>query len=156
MPTWGEKVMTEYLQHHTPPPAHSFFNTSGRAYPDIVSLSEDFEFVWQQGWNFVGGTSCAAPVATALISLVNDAILHAHNTTLGFLNPLIYSLGQDSNSGAFFDITTGPRNTQGSCVGFAPAQGWDAISGWGGINFAKFRDGALAAVKAARTAALSP
>lgn len=94
-------------------------------------------------WSFTGGTSCAAPAASALISLLNDVRLAANKSTLGFLNPLLYHWGT-TNPSVFFDITQGSRNSQGNCEGFAAAPGWDALTGWGGINFAEMRKAVLA------------
>lgn len=144
MPTWGKAAMSAYVANHTPPPVHTSFNVSGRAYPDIVSLSEHIEF-YQKGFiGFTGGTSCAAPAVSGIVSLVNDARIAANKPPLGFMNPLIYSLGT-AHPEAYVDITTGTRNSQGNCEGFAPAPGWDAISGWGGINFTTFTPLAVAA-----------
>jgi len=37
---------------------------------------------------FLAGTSCAAPVFSGVISLVNDALLSAGKKPVGFLNPV--------------------------------------------------------------------
>jgi tripeptidyl-peptidase-1 len=50
----------------------------------------------------VSGTSCASPTAAGIFSLLNDVRLQAGQSSLGFLNPLIYE-----NAAAFNDITTG-------------------------------------------------
>lgn len=41
----------------------------------------------------VGGTSTSAPAFAAIISMLNDARLNAGKSSLGFLNPWLYSTG---------------------------------------------------------------
>lgn len=84
---------------------------------------------------------------SAMIALVNDARLAAKLPPLGWLNPLLYQLGT-TQPNVYVDITAGPRNSQGNCEGFSPAPGWDAVSGWGGLNFTTFSAAAVAAAKA--------
>lgn len=144
-PSWGQAAMSAYVKQHTPPPQPSFYNVTGRGYPDLASFSEDVEFMWKNYWSFTGGTSCAAPVISAMVSLLNDLRLNAKKPPLGFLNPMLYQLGATKPE-VFIDITDGERNTQGSCVGFAPAKGWDPITGWGAINFAQMANAIMAFV----------
>lgn len=54
----------------------------------------------------VDGTSCASPAFAGLISLINDKLLNAGKTQLGFLNPLLYQMASAMPS-AFHDITSG-------------------------------------------------
>jgi tripeptidyl-peptidase-1 len=77
------------------------------------------------------------------VALLNDARFAANKPPLGFLTPLLYHLG-NTNPAVFYDITTGQRNSQGNCNGFRPSKGWDAISGWGGLNFAEMKKAVLA------------
>lgn len=57
--------------------------------------------------NLVGGTSASAPTIAGFVSLLNDARIRAGKSSLGFLNPLIYSVTALHQSGAFNDITQG-------------------------------------------------
>ena len=81
----------------------------------------------------VAGTSCASPTSGGIIGLLNDARLSAGKTSLGFLNPLLYS-----NPDALTDVTAG---TQGGCgttaqeLGFKAVSGWDPVTGLGSLNF---------------------
>merc|ERR1712072_1301686 len=92
------------------------YNISGRAYPDISAQATNFCVT--PGGCGVAGTSCASPTAAALFSLLNDLRLQNGQSTLGFLNPLIYE-----NTDAFFDVTTG------SNYGCALSNGWPAKKG---------------------------
>jgi tripeptidyl-peptidase-1 len=79
------------------------------------------------------GTSCAAPTLSAVLTLVNDALLAAGQSTLGFLNPWLYQRGFE----AFTDVVEGSAigcNETG-LNGFPAAEGWDAVSGFGTPNF---------------------
>jgi tripeptidyl-peptidase-1 len=82
----------------------------------------------------VGGTSCAAPAVSAILSLLNDVRIANHKPVLGYgFLTLIY---QPSTSRGFVPITQGPAKTAGTCQGFKPAAtgGWSPIVGFGGLN----------------------
>lgn len=87
----------------------------------------------------VSGTSASSPVVAGMVALVNSARRAARNSTLGFLNPALYSLYP-----AFInDITSGDNkclSSGRSCCsqGFHATAGWDPASGLGSIDFAKF------------------
>jgi tripeptidyl-peptidase-1 len=77
-------------------PPNTYYNVTGRGVPDLCSFSEGVE-IMINGFGFeVGGTSCAAPVVSGIISLLNDARLLQGKSTLGFLNPWLYSLPADA------------------------------------------------------------
>ena len=74
------------------------------------------------------GTSASSPALAGLLALINDALIAQGSPTLGFLNPLLYSLG----SNYFNDITLGSNVATESypCLyGFPATAGWDAVSG---------------------------
>jgi tripeptidyl-peptidase-1 len=64
----------------------------------------------------IGGTSCSAPIVAGLFSLINGVRLKAGKTSVGFINPAIYTLNSQ-NPNAFYDVTQG-SNPDGSCPGF--------------------------------------
>ena len=78
------------------------FNTSGRAYPDVSAIGQDLEIVVSGSSNTVSGTSCSSPIFASVISLINDELISAGKSPLGFLNPFLYA-----NPGAFHDVTSG-------------------------------------------------
>lgn len=81
-------------------------------------------------WAVFGGTSAASPAWAAIIALANQA----NGGPLGFVNPMIYSLG---NSNAFHDITVGNNAIcTGLCGedGFVAGHGYDLTTGWGTPN----------------------
>ena len=118
-----------------PANATSFFNHSGRAYPDLAAVATPYN-VYCDGFVNVGtGTSASTPTVSAIIAFLNQHRLAANKSSLGFLNPLIYKvLGP---SGAFRDIVDGFSPGMRDRPGFYAMPGWDAASGWGTPNFTK-------------------
>jgi tripeptidyl-peptidase I len=51
----------------------------------------------------ITGTSAATPAFAGMVSLLNDALIAAGKNPLGFLNPMLYSIGVDGLN----DITSG-------------------------------------------------
>merc|ERR1712187_1068563 len=132
MPDYQKEAVAAYLQQSGLPDTVKYqVNTSGRAYPDIAAQAEDFCVT--PGGCGVAGTSCATPTASGIVGALNDARLAAGKSSLGFLNPLLYSLaGTDS----FQDITTGSTSGCGFFSSGWPAkQGWDAVTGLGTLNY---------------------
>ncbi len=84
--------------------------------------------------NYYGGTSFATPLWAGYMALVNQQAVANGNALIGFINPLIYSLGLGSGYGAaFHDITTG-SNGYPAVVGYDLATGWGSPNGSGLIN----------------------
>merc|ERR1711916_414139 len=119
----------------------SYFNASGRAYPDIAAVSEDVIVVTDLLPEPVGGTSCAAPTVGAVIGLLNNERLKAGKKTLGFLNPLIYAAG----SGSFHPLRKGcNKGCSQKGMGFcASGAAWSPTTGLGFPNFEALKTLAL-------------
>jgi len=135
MPEWQQDAVAMYLtQDGLPDQSKRQYNTSGRAYPDISAQASQY-IVIDHGVPIPGvaGTSCATPAASGLFSLLNDLRLQSGQSSLGFLNPMIYE-----NAAAFNDITTGSGK---SCMlasdGWPAKEGWDAVTGVGTPDYAK-------------------
>ncbi|XP_037342379.2 tripeptidyl-peptidase 1 [Pungitius pungitius] len=137
MPDYQASAVEGYLKTvaATLPP-QAYFNTSGRAYPDMAALSDNYWVVINRvpvPW--VSGTSASTPVVGGMLSLINDQRLLKGRPVLGFLNPRLYKLkGQ-----ALFDVTEGchlsclDEQVQGK--GFCAAPSWDPVTGWGTPNY---------------------
>jgi tripeptidyl-peptidase-1 len=98
-----------------------------------------------------GGTSAASPVVAGILALLNDARFRAGKGPLGFINPLLYSIGYT----ALNDITgggsvgcngingqTGAAIVGGGIVPYASwnaTEGWDPVTGLGTPNFEKLK-----------------
>jgi len=110
------------------------YNVSGRGYPDISAQALNFQVVIKGVVENVAGTSCSAPTAAGVISLLNDFLISKGKRSLGFLNPLIYDKGVKG----FNDITSGSNPGCGTS-GFAATAGWDPVTGLGTPDFSKLQ-----------------
>jgi len=115
------------------------FNSTGRAFPDVAAQGVNFNIVNGGQTISVEGTSCSSPVFASVIALINDRLVAAGKSPLGFLNPFLYA-----NPGALFDITSGD-NPGCQTNGFTAITGWDPITGLGTPNFSSLLAAALAA-----------
>ncbi|PPQ71894.1 hypothetical protein CVT24_006868 [Panaeolus cyanescens] len=106
------------------------FNATGRAYPDVSAQASGFQVVVGGRTTSVGGTSASSPTVAGIFSLLNDFRLSRGKTSLGFINPLIYSTA----SSGFTDITSG-SNPGCNTNGFTARAGWDPVTGLGTPNF---------------------
>lgn len=138
MPEWQKDAVKAYLQQPGLPPSSRGYNVSGRAFPDIAAQATNF-CVTPFGCG-VAGTSCASPTAAGIVGLLNDLRLQRGKSSLGFLNPLLYSKAAD----ALTDITSGASEGCGFLSkGWPATKGWDAVTGLGTPDYAKLASLAL-------------
>ncbi len=90
-------------------------------------------------WLPIGGTSAAAPMWAAFTALANEKSLHDGNFNLGFLNPLLYQIGQNASgtnyANDFHDITQG-NNAAYNDGKYPATPNYDMASGLGSLNAA--------------------
>ncbi|TDL27656.1 subtilisin-like protein [Rickenella mellea] len=110
------------------------FNPAGRAVPDVSAQGEGFQVVVGGKVESVGGTSASSPTFAGIVTLLNDARIARGKPTLGFLNPLLYSIGKPG----FTDILLG-NNPGCGTPGFNASAGWDAVTGLGTPDFVGLR-----------------
>jgi subtilase family serine protease len=91
--------------------------------------------------NLYGGTSFAAPMWAGYLALANEQyLLNGATTTLGFINPAVYTIGLGSNYDTdFHDITSGSN-------GFSATTGYDLATGWGSPNGSGLINGLLSTI----------
>jgi kumamolisin len=103
----------------------------GRGVPDVAGNADPATGyrVLADGQHFiVGGTSAVAPLWAGLIAIIN----HKLGRSVGFINPILYSLPDDS--GSFQDITSGNNDTIRGNGPYQSSKGWDACTGFGSPN----------------------
>lgn len=125
-PSYQDPYVPEYLSKYVGNDYAGLYNPNGRGYPDLAAQGSNFTIYWNGSLLPVSGTSASTPTMSAVLALVNDALVGAGKPVLGFLNPWLYSIGRK----AFTDITIGASigcNTSG----FPAEPGWDAVTGWG-------------------------
>ncbi len=137
---------------------------AGRSVPDIAALADDYpgyalyctaplcapsdDPVY--GWDKVGGTSAATPLMASAVILADQYAARHGQASLGFLNPLLYRLGENPRTrrGAFRDVVIG-NNDIGRALppeagGGAPLEcchakpGYDRATGWGSLRMPGF------------------
>ena len=77
------------------------YNPQGRGYPDVSFNGVDYQVVI--GGTVIGiyGSSASAPVFAGMITLVNTLRRAAGFSTVGFINPTLYSIGYNNTAGKF-------------------------------------------------------
>ena len=100
------------------------YNKTGRGFPDVSAQGVDFIIFNKGSSELVSGTSCASPTFASVVALLNDELLGAGKSTLGFLNPFLYA-----NPSALNDITSGD-NPGCNTNGFSAKAGWDPVRDW--------------------------
>lgn len=110
------------------------YNRAGRGIPDISANGANFR-AYTNGTDFHWfGTSLAAPLWNAIITLINQDRALIGKKPVGFINPVLYA-----NTDALTDITIGSNPNCGSS-GFSAVPGWDPVTGLGTPKFEKLRD----------------
>lgn len=89
-PSWQSTAVSSWLSSNRDGNT-AYYNSSGRAYPDVAAGATSFEIVVGGQAEIVDGTSCAAPTFTSVIQLVNSNRIAAGKPALGFLNPFLVS-----------------------------------------------------------------
>lgn len=141
-PSWQSKAVNAYIECLNGE-YDGLYNKSGRAYPDIAALGQIFAVVWNGSVIRVDGTSASSPTAAAVLTLVNDALIAAGRSPLGFLNPWLYAYGYKAFTGMWLNTAgagamgltiadvTGGSSAGCNTTGFPAKAGWDAVTGWG-------------------------
>jgi hypothetical protein len=112
-----------------------------RNVPDVAAEANTDNFFCSSGTcqGGIGGTSLAAPRWAGFLALANEQAA-TNGETIGFLNPLVYAIGQKSGyDTAFHDITSGSNpsgsgTAAGSTGSFNATTGFDMVTGWGTPN----------------------
>ena len=106
--------------------------------PDVAAEANTDNYICYNGtcgggW---GGTSFAAPRWAGYLALVNQqSVAHGHST-VGFINPTIYSIGLGTSySNNFHDITSGNNGTYSTTAGYDLVTGWGSPNGTNLINY---------------------
>jgi subtilase family serine protease len=82
----------------------------------------------QAGYYEIGGTSEGSPQWAGIMADANQLA----GRPLGFLNPALYSIGQNvvTENSSYHDITVG-NNGYNNVPGYNATPGWDLATGWG-------------------------
>ena len=111
-------------------------STTIRNVPDVAAEANTDNYLCDQGscTGDYGGTSFAAPRWAGFLALVNQQVVANGNSTLGFVDPVVYSIGAGTNyNNDFHDITSG-NNNNGHGQSYNAVVGYDLVTGWGSPN----------------------
>lgn len=138
-PAWQKQAVQSYLVAAAKAgnlPKDSFFNRTGRAYPDVAALGGEVnpycvaaKVLVVSSMTGVAGTSASCPVFAAVVARLNAERLAKGMPSMGFLNPWIYKHPE-----VFHDVTQG-KNSFDEDIGFTAMSGWDPATGMGTPNF---------------------
>ena len=122
IPTWQQGISM----------ANNQGSTTMRNVPD-VALTAESVYVRADGFDYtVGGTSCAAPLWAGFTALVNQQTVSSTGTTVGFLNPALYTIAKGSSYASnFHDTATGNNFSTASPSAFSAVTGYDLCTGLG-------------------------
>ena len=120
---------------------NSMASDTWRNVPD-VALTADNIFVSYNNGDYSGtyyfmGTSCAAPLWAGFCALINQQTAASGGSTnsVGFLNPALYALLNNTNyTSCFHDITTGNNIGTGTAGLYYATTGYDLCTGLGTPN----------------------
>jgi len=151
-PSYQSTEVNKYLANSTACPPTSLFASTGRGYPDVAMAGYNYEVVIGGSTYEVSGTSASAPVFAGVLTLANNARFKKGKTSVGFVNPSLYSVFR-SKSSVYNDVTSGNNKCCAKsgvspvcCTyGFYCTPGWDPVTGLGSVNVGRFVD-ALAAL----------
>jgi len=131
------KVVETYLNTPGVLPPSSFFNSTGRAYPDVVTCGHNLMTALAGTFDSIDGTSASAPIFGGMVSMWNSRRAEVGKAPLGFLNPLLYAINNDAPE-AFYDVVWGNNACGGEggvppcCpAGYMATVGWDGVTGLG-------------------------
>jgi tripeptidyl-peptidase-1 len=151
-PSYQDDAIKAYF-HHLGEANKPYFNRHGRGFPDVSAQGYGYRVYDKGALKGYQGTSCSAPAFGGIVALLNDARLRSKKSSLGFLNPLLYS-----NPNALNDVVLGGSTgcdgnarfhgaPNGSPVipyaSWNATAGWDPVSGLGTPNFPKLLKAAL-------------
>ena len=134
-PAYQKDAVNAYLRIPSVRRLAPFYNASGRAFPDLSTVSTNFQVYYQGKIIPVAGTSAATPTFAAMVTILNDHRIAANLPTMGFINPFLYT-AYAASADSFTDITSGDQQMTGCCgTSFAAIHGYDAVTGLGSPMF---------------------
>lgn len=145
-PSYQDQAVLQYLNGSgVSLPPSSYYNSSGRGFPDVSAVGYKFGVIVNGIIQPVAGTSASTPTFGSLLSMINSNRIASGLPTLGWVQPFLYQAAAE-NPTAFTDITEADKQDTGCCgYSFEVAVGWDPYTGLGTPNFGVLNDLAMSA-----------
>ena len=110
-------------------------------------MGTDYPVIINSKTYLLYGTSASAPLFAAMISLLNSRRLEQNQSSIGWLNPMLYQAGSwryfpNTSNSIYNDITIGDNlccaggdSSSVTCCesGFYTTTGWDPVTGSSGV-----------------------
>jgi kumamolisin len=116
---------------------HSVGQAAGHGFRQVPDVSANadpatgFHIIFGGKEGQAGGTSASTPLWAATIALINQDLKSKGMREVGFANPAIYWMGDNSASlpaRPFHDVTAGNN------LAYDAGTGWDFVTGWGSMD----------------------
>ena len=88
-PSFQDTAVNAFLSQSTLP-SSSYFNSSGRGFPDVAAIGTGFVVFTGGKHSPVGGTSASTPTFGSMLSMINAMRLAENKPVLGYVLPFIY------------------------------------------------------------------
>lgn len=141
-PAYQTDAVAEYLKNSAgiPMPPADRYNTAGRAFPDVSAMSLNLPTVIHgSAWPTMG-TSCSSPIFGATLALLNDFLLSQGKSSMGFINPWLYTNYAKLGPNNFLNDVVAGNNPGCGTDGFQATTGWDPVTGLGTPNLKLMMD----------------
>ena len=123
IPVWQMGINSFLINGGTP---------TRRNFPDVALTADNVYVVYNNTSGVFGGTSCATPLWAGFMALVNQQAAINGQPSVGFINPAVYELANESiSSSVFHDITSGNNTWPSSTNAFYAVPGYDLCTGLG-------------------------
>ena len=111
-------------------------STAFRNFPDIALTADNIYTVSDNGQvSNSAGTSAASPLWAGVAALANELAANTGKPPIGYINPVLYQLGQGNlYTLLFHDVTSGNNIGRDSDGRFSAVAGFDLCTGWGTPN----------------------
>jgi kumamolisin len=108
------------------------FSDGKRQLPDLAAVADNLPIFFEGKWAIVGGTSAAAPIWAAGMTLINQTLMRQQGAY--FYGPDTFYTAAIGSGKAhpFFDVT------QGNNLFYKATRGWDYTTGLGTPNLPEF------------------
>lgn len=68
-------------------------HSNGSPIPDVSAQGDHYQIIWQGAQADISGASTSTPTFASIISMINGARLNNGKSPLGWLNPMLYTVG---------------------------------------------------------------
>lgn len=134
LPDWQKDAAASYYASQVKKPPSKYYNKSGRIYPDVALVANDYLIYWQGEWTYLAGTSASCPAFSGMLSHWNAARFQRNQSAVGAVNAMLYHLHNVCDD-CFTDVEEGTNDSteMGECgTGWYTAtKGYDPVYGLG-------------------------